>query len=172
MASPSLVSGRELRDVMSDFATGVTVVTTRTPDGEPYGFTANAVTSLSLDPPLVLVCVATDRRAHDVMQLAGSFAINILSDRQEQVARRFARTGEDRFRDLMWSGGESGLPWLIDALGVVECDRQQVHEGGDHAIFTGLVRSARRYYGRPLLFFRGEMFGLGRDEGPLTSRAL
>lgn len=167
MPSWSLVSGRELRDVMSDFATGVAVVTSLTPDGEPYGFTANAVTSLSLDPPLVLVCVAKDRRAHQVMHEASSFVINILSDRQEQVARRFARAGEDRFRDLLWSGGESGLPWLIDALGVVECERHQEHEGGDHSIFTGLVRSARRYSGRPLLFFQGEMFGLGRDEGRL-----
>ncbi|MBV8083580.1 MAG: flavin reductase [Chloroflexi bacterium] len=170
MASPGLVTSRELRDVMSDFATGVTVVTTRTAEGEPYGFTANAVASLSLDPPLVLVCVARDRKAHDVMQQAGSYAINILSDRQEDVARRFARAGEDRFRDLIWSGGESGLPWLIDAIGVVECDHHQIHEGGDHAIFTGLVRSARRYSGWPLLFFRGELFGLGRDEGRLTIR--
>ncbi|MGH2365239.1 MAG: flavin reductase family protein [Chloroflexota bacterium] len=166
----TVVSGRELRDVMSDFATGVTVVTSRTPAGKPFGFTANAVTSLSLDPPLVLVCVARDRYAHAVMAAAEAFVINVLSDRQEAVARRFARPGEDRFRDLIWSGGESGLPWLIDAIGVIECERQRVHDGGDHSIFIGLARSARRYSGRPLLFFHGEMFGLGADEGPLMER--
>ena len=152
---PQPVSGRELRDVMGDFATGVTIVTARSADGELMGFTANAVTSVSLAPPLVLVCIGKDRQAHDQLLDAPFFALNILAHEQEWLAKRFASPIEDRFATIERRDGAFGPPRLEGSLAGVECQLVQVHDGGDHAIVVGRVCATWRSEGAPLLFLRG-----------------
>ena len=146
----------ELRTVMGCFATGVTVITTRDQSGTPYGLTANAVTSLSLTPPLLLICV--DRKAETYPHFFDSkiFALNILGEDQEAVSRRFATTGGDKFVGLEFRLGRLGTPILAGTLGHVECRIIDTLEGGDHVIHIGEVEHAEAREGRPLLFFAGK----------------
>src|SRR5438477_11689336 len=120
----------ELRKVMGCFATGVTIITTRDQSGKPYGLTANAVTSLSLTPPLLLICV--DRKAETYPHFFDSkpFVLNILAEDQEAISRRFATTGGDKFRGLEFELGRLGRPSLAGALGHVECRILDPHGGG------------------------------------------
>jgi flavin reductase (DIM6/NTAB) family NADH-FMN oxidoreductase RutF len=145
----------ELRKVMGCFATGVTVITTRDQNGRPYGLTANAVTSLSLEPPLLLICV--DRKAETFPHFFDSkiFVLNILGEDQEEVSRRFAKTGGDKFAGLPHRTGHLDTPLLEGTLGHVECRIIETLEGGDHVIHIGEVQHAEAREGRPLLFFRG-----------------
>jgi len=145
----------ELRKVMGCFATGVTIITTRDQSGKPYGLTANAVTSLSLTPPLLLICV--DRKAETYPHFFDSktFVLNILAEDQEAISRRFATTGGDKFRGLEFELGRLGTPILPGTLGHVECRIIDTLEGGDHVIHIGEVEHAEARDGRPLLFFRG-----------------
>jgi len=142
------------RRIMGRFATGVTVVTTRV--GEHLcGMTANAVTSLSLEPPLVLVAV--DRRAHILGCLKESkcFAINMLTVDQESLSRRFARSGPKDFSDLALTTAATGCPILADALAYVDCRLHEILPGGDHDIFVGEILAGDQRDGRPLLFYAG-----------------
>lgn len=157
------VSSTQLREVMGDFATGVTIVTARDASGQPTGFAANSVTSVSLDPPLVLVCVGKQRYAHGVLAASDSFAINILAEGHEPVARRFASPVADRFAELKLVDGPRGTPLLAEALGGIECERTAIYDGGDHSIFLGHVHHTWRTAGNPLLFFRGAFLHLGED---------
>ena len=147
---------RELRKVMGCFATGVTVITTRDQSGSPYGLTANAVTSLSLVPPLLLICV--DRKAETYPHFFDSkiFVLNILGEDQEAVSRRFATTGGDKFTGLTYRLGNLGTPILEGTLGCVECRIIETIEGGDHVIHIGEVEHAEWRDGRPLVFYRGK----------------
>ena len=143
------------RRIMGRFATGVTVVTTRHGD-TLGGMTANAVVSLSLEPPLVLVAV--DRRAqlHPLLLESKCFAVNILSAAQEQLSRRFATGGPKEFSDLALSESVTGAPILAEALGHVECRLVEVLSGGDHDMFIGEIVAGDSREGRPLLFFAGK----------------
>jgi flavin reductase (DIM6/NTAB) family NADH-FMN oxidoreductase RutF len=145
-----------LRKVMGLFATGVTVITTRDQQGKPYGLTANAVTSLSLEPPLLLICV--DRKAETYPHFFDSkiFVLNILAENQEDISRRFATTGGDKFAGLGCHLGRLGTPILDGTLGHIECRITETLEGGDHVIHIGEVQEAEAREGRPLLFFRGK----------------
>jgi len=146
----------ELRRVMGCFATGVTVITTRDQTGRPYGLTANAVTSLSLEPPLLLICV--DRKAETFPHFFDSkiFVLNILAEDQEDISRRFAKTGGDKFTGVRYRIGRLDTPILEGTLGHVECRIIETLEGGDHVIHVGEVEEADAGEGRPLLFFRGK----------------
>jgi flavin reductase (DIM6/NTAB) family NADH-FMN oxidoreductase RutF len=146
----------ELRRVMGCFATGVTIITTRDQGGKPYGLTANAVTSLSLTPPLLLICV--DRKAETYPHFFDSklFVLNILAEDQEALSRRFATTGGDKFVGLDFLHGRLDTPILAGTLGHVECRIVETLEGGDHVIHIGQVEHAEAREGRPLLFFRGK----------------
>ena len=146
----------QLRKVMGFFATGVTIITTRDQSGKPYGLTANAVTSLSLTPPLVLICV--DRKAETYPHFFDSkiFVLNILSQDQETLSRRFATTGGDKFAGVSWHPGSLGTPVLDDTLGHIECRIIETLEGGDHVIHIGEVQEAEARAGRPLIFFCGK----------------
>jgi len=144
------------RRIFGRFATGVTVVTTRF-DGENHGMTANAVTSLSLDPPLVLVAV--DRRAgmHAALHKGQCFALNILNDTHEHLSRRFATSGPKEFADLSVTTAVTGAPILTEALGWVDCRITEVLPGGDHDIFIGeILAGGHNEEGRPLLYFGGK----------------
>jgi flavin reductase (DIM6/NTAB) family NADH-FMN oxidoreductase RutF len=144
------------RRIFGRFATGVTVVTTRR--GEQWhGMTANAVTSLSLDPPLVLVAV--DRRAgmHSALHEGQCFALSILGHAHEHVSRRFATSGPKEFGDLATTTAVTGAPILIDAIGWVDCRITQVLPAGDHDIFIGeILAGDHKEEGRPLLYFAGK----------------
>ena len=148
---------RTLRDALGCFASGVTIVTARGADGVPVGLTANSFTSLSLDPPLLLVCVAHSSNSAPVLLEAGHFAVNVLQIGQQPASNRFASKAEDRFSATAWSEGEGGVPVLDGSLGSFECKRHAVHEGGDHFILIGeVVRATFEPRRDPLLFFRGK----------------
>jgi flavin reductase (DIM6/NTAB) family NADH-FMN oxidoreductase RutF len=150
-----MFEGKELRRVMGVFATGVTVITTRDSQGHIYGLTANAVTSLSLAPPLVLICV--DRKAETYAHFFDSkcFIVNILAEDQEALSTRFAKSGGDKFAGVPYHIGPLATPILDGTLGYVECKIVATHEGGDHVIHVGEVERAEVRSGRPLIFYQG-----------------
>jgi flavin reductase (DIM6/NTAB) family NADH-FMN oxidoreductase RutF len=155
----------EFRHALRSFAAGVTVVTTREPDGRPSGLTASAFTSVSLDPPLVLVCVDHAATAHPAFRAHGWFAVNVLRREQEAVSRRFAETRSDKFEGVPCHDGRTGLPLLDGALATLECRLVGAHEAGDHTIFVGAVEAAVVGGGRPLVYFHGGYHGLTSDAG-------
>ena len=147
---------RTLRDALGCFATGVTVVTCLSESGEPAGLTVNSFTSVSLDPPLLLVCLAKQAASATALTAASHFAINVLQTGQQPASIRFSTRDQDRFGTTPWSRGEAGAPILAESLGVFECERFAVYDGGDHHILVGRVTKAS-FDARldPLLFFRG-----------------
>jgi flavin reductase (DIM6/NTAB) family NADH-FMN oxidoreductase RutF len=147
---------RTLRDALGCFATGVTVVTCLGANGNPAGLTVNSFTSVSLDPPLLLVCLHKMAASATALTEASHFAVNVLQTGQQPASIRFATRDEDRFGATPWACGEAGAPILEDSLGVFECERYAVHNGGDHHILIGQVVKAS-FDGSldPLLFFRG-----------------
>jgi flavin reductase (DIM6/NTAB) family NADH-FMN oxidoreductase RutF len=147
---------RTLRDALGCFATGVTVVTCLKPDGTPAGLTVNSFTSVSLDPPLLLVCIHKKATSAGALTSASHFAINVLQAGQQPASISFATRGDDRFGNTPWSCGEAGAPILQESLGVFECERYGLHDGGDHHILVGQVVKASFDAGvDPLLYFRG-----------------
>ena len=152
----------EFRHVLGHFASGVTIVTTHDPDGRPVGFTASAFTSLSLDPPLVLVCVDLKARCYAAFEAGRHFAINILGAHQEHLSRRFASSSvDDKFDGIAAERGRLGLPLIGGALAHLECEKIAAYPGGDHTIFVGRVQAARVGGGDPLLHYRGRYDHLG-----------
>lgn len=148
---------RTLRDAMGCFATGITVVTSQSADGTPIGLTANSFTSVSLDPPLLLVCIAKNAGTAPFLRDAEHFAVNVLQTSQQPASNRFAGTNEDRFAATAWTPGETGMPLLDGSLGSFECRSHAVHDGGDHFILIGEVLRAQFEPRRdPLLYFRGK----------------
>ena len=147
---------RTLRDALGCFATGVTVVTCLSDGGTPAGLTVNSFTSVSLDPPLLLVCLAKQAASAGPLIAASCFAVNVLQTGQQPASIRFATRDEDRFGTTSWACGEGGAPILAESLGVFECERHAVHDGGDHHILVGQVVKASFDAGLdPLLYFRG-----------------
>jgi flavin reductase (DIM6/NTAB) family NADH-FMN oxidoreductase RutF len=147
---------RTLRDALGCFATGVTVVTCLSEQGKPAGLTVNSFTSVSLDPPLLLVCIAKRAASAGALIEASHFAVNVLQTGQQPASIRFSTRDEDRFGTTPWSCGEAGAPILKDSLGVFECERFAVYDGGDHHILVGRVVKASFDAGLdPLLYFRG-----------------
>ena len=148
---------RTFRDALGCFATGVTVVTAFCPDGTPIGLTANSFTSVSLDPPLLLVCIANNAGSAPFLREAERFAVNVLQIGQQPTSNRFAGKGEDRFAATPWEVGEFGTPVLTGSLSSFECVRDAVHDGGDHFLLVGRVVKAIFEPRRdPLLYFRGK----------------
>lgn len=148
---------RSFRDALGCFATGVTVVTTMGPDDTPIGLTANSFTSVSLDPPLLLVCIAKNAGSAKTLRDADRFAVNVLQIGQQPTSNRFAGKGEDRFAATPWEKGEFGTPVLHGSLSSFECAAEAVHDGGDHFILVGRVLKAIFEPRRdPLLYFRGK----------------
>jgi 3-hydroxy-9,10-secoandrosta-1,3,5(10)-triene-9,17-dione monooxygenase reductase component len=153
------VSPGELREAMGLFATGVTVITSVGSDGEPVGTTANAVTSLSLEPPLVLACFDLSSATLAAIRNHGAFAVNVLGQRQRHLSANFAQRG----LAAVWDGvthhrGPTGSPRLADVIAVIECTVEHVLPGGDHEIVIGRVRHLETSGdgATPLLFWRGK----------------
>ena len=158
------ITPAELRHAMGHFATGVTVITTVGPDGRPVGSTANAVSSLSLDPPLLLVCFDLSSQTLAAIGTHGAFAVNILAGPQEQLSANFARRGlAADWDDVPHRPGLTGSPRLHGVLASLECTVEHRLPGGDHEIVIGRVRHAQTGDGEvaPLLFWRGRYATLG-----------
>jgi flavin reductase (DIM6/NTAB) family NADH-FMN oxidoreductase RutF len=150
------------RQVMGNFATGITVVTTRDSHGQPYGLTVNSFTSVSLDPILVLVCLDNRLTGLQAFRDSKSFGVSILSEHQEDLSRMFAKKDSERPSSIYFDG-KLGLPLLRNSLAVMECKTVKIYEGGDHQIFLGEVESAEVLQkDHPLLYFRGKYQGVAR----------
>ena len=143
------------RQLLGRFATGVTVVTARTSGGNPAGMTASAVTSVSLDPPLLLVCVDRQHDMHPALEAGTRFALNVLAADQEWLSRRFASDLEDRFDGVGYRETKDGIPLLDGTVAAIECTKHATVPGGDHTIFIGLVTGGAVTDRRPLLYYRG-----------------
>lgn len=157
----------ELRRVLGSFATGVTIVTTRGPAGD-HGMTANAFSSVSLDPPLVLVCVARDSSGRAAIAGNGVFAVNVLAAEQEELSRRFARRERPRgtatFSGVGHRAESTGSPVILGAAAYLDCRLQATHQAGDHVILVGSVeRLGRDEAASPLLFHGGRYHELPEE---------
>lgn len=150
------VDKNQFRTALSRFASGVTVVTTRDADAHPLGITVSAFSSLSLEPPLVLVCIDSDAYVHAAFTESGVFVVNILGADQEELSRLFASREPDKFQGLGYHAGIDGAPVLTDALATIECRIRHTYAGGDHTIFVGEVEHTHvRDDAQPLLYYRG-----------------
>lgn len=160
------VSGEQLKKVMRRYPTGVTVVTIEH-DDHIHGLTVNAFASVSLDPPLVLISIGRDQHSHGLIQAAGGFTVNILSQEQAALARQFSEPVSEeggRFQDVPHTRHLAGAPVLEGCLAYLDCRTVAAHEAGDHSIFVGRVESSEVLAdGLPLLFFEGRYRGLGSD---------
>ena len=151
----------EQKRIMGRFATGVTVASTRVGD-ETWGMTANAVTSLSLKPPQVLLCVVRESQSHTKFKEGDCFALSILAAEDEEISNRFAFKGPKDFSDLKFRTAETGAPILESAIGWVDCRVAEILAGGDHDIFVGEIVAGGTAEGEPLLYYDGGYARLGR----------
>ena len=146
----------EFRRILGHWISGVAVVATKTAEGKLCGLTANAIASVSLIPPLILVCVEHNADSHDCIRTAGVFSVNILADDQERIARRFAAWEVDtKFEGLAHHVESTGAPILDDALAWVDCRVYAEYPAGDHTIFVGEVMAGNAREGAPLRYYRG-----------------
>ena len=157
-----------LRRTLGCFATGVAVVTARDAGGGPHGFTANSFTSVSLDPPLVLVCVGQAVEGLEVYRECEGFAVNILADSQRTLSEAFAADLPDRFASVRWREGAHGSPILDGCIASLECAAWQRIEAGDHLILIGRVLAFERSPGRPLAFCHGRYVGLSGERADVV----
>ena len=160
-------SSAEFRRACAQFATGVTVVTTRAADGTPAGLTANAFASVSLDPPLVLLCLDKRLRSYRAFREGGRYAVHVLAAHQTFVATRFATRNVDKFAGLVSRPGLGGVPILPDYLALLECAVEATHDAGDHTIFVGRVErlDVGSTLRPPLAFFRGRFASVYEEVG-------
>jgi flavin reductase (DIM6/NTAB) family NADH-FMN oxidoreductase RutF len=147
------VDDAQFKLAMSHFASGVTVVTTEQ-DGTPFGMTVAAFSSLSLHPPLVLVCIEKSVRTHEAIAAAGKFGVSILSGTQADVSNRFASRTEDKFSGIPTRRGTTGVPLIDGAITTLECTLTEQLAGGDHSIFVGEVVAIETAEGVPLVYYR------------------
>lgn len=155
----------DLRRALGSFATGVTVVTTLDTDGTPRGFTANSFTSVSLEPPLILVCLAKSAASCPIFQAAESYAVNILAEHQKRVSATFSSRGADRFADVEWSTRATGCPIIEGVVAWLDCRMHEIIDAGDHVILIGRIVDYDHAASSPLGYCRGAYvsFGLARE---------
>jgi flavin reductase (DIM6/NTAB) family NADH-FMN oxidoreductase RutF len=158
-AQPPSFSSQEFRAALGMFATGVTIVTARTAEGQVVGLTANSFNSVSLDPPLVLWSLAQGAASLPVFRAGSHYAINVLAKDQKALAERFALKGADRWNGVSFAEGMGGAPLLEGAAATFECFNRSRYEEGDHVIFVGEVeRCSWRVGASPLLFHGGRYY--------------
>jgi flavin reductase (DIM6/NTAB) family NADH-FMN oxidoreductase RutF len=148
------IDAETYREVCSHFCTGVAVATVRAADASPHGLTVSTFTPVSLDPPLVLICIDLACTVARHFMAATHFAINVLTDAQRELSVGFAAKPEGRFEGVAWRPGATGAPLLEGSLATLECTLQRVMEVGDHAVVVGLIVSAASYSGEPLLYYK------------------
>lgn len=163
--------GSEFRRILGQFATGVTIVTMVDQNGRLAGFTASSFSSVSLDPPLVLVCVRYGARSYRHLRDRQAFTVHILDGDQTRIARKFAAPGEDRSGVCDWRVNERGFPILAAYHAALECRLFREYEGGDHAIIVGRVETIHAHADDrdPLVFYGGELFPLRQLGGERKS---
>jgi 3-hydroxy-9,10-secoandrosta-1,3,5(10)-triene-9,17-dione monooxygenase reductase component len=147
------LSGDDFRRACGRFATGVTIASALDGLGTPHGLTVSSFTPVSLDPPLILICLGHEAASLETFRKANYFGINVLADDQRALSERFARKGHDRFHGLEWTPGETGVPLLAGVLAQMECAVHQRITAGDHDVFIGEMLSARVHKGEPLVHF-------------------
>ena len=153
------VDERSFRLACGHFATGVSIVTMRDTDGQRHGLTANSFASVSLDPPLVLVCVDKRIATYPVIERVEGWLVNVLAEDQEELSRRFATPDVDKFAGLTTDDGPFGAPRIGGSLAYLAARAHSRHDGGDHAIFVGEVIDVEYTDGDPLIFYKG-MYGI------------
>lgn len=158
------VDAHSFRRALGQFASGVTVVTTREASGRVLGLTVSSFCSVSLHPPLVLVCVDHRSDTNTGMRESGLFGVSVLAEEQEDVSRRFASRERDKLADFAFLEGQHGLPLVPGALAHVQCRVRSFHDEGDHTVWVGDVLAASAHPGRPLLYQAGAYRRLSRPE--------
>lgn len=161
---------KKFRDALGCYPTGVTVVTTTDANGDARGFTANSFTSVSLNPPLLLVCLAKTAYSHAVFSASGSFAINVLSEKQRDVSGLFASKAPDKFAQVEWVKGHANVPLIQGSLAMFQCETHERVDAGDHTILIGRVVDFASDSGRPLGYCRGAYVAY-QDANALTAVA-
>ena len=149
------VTSAEFRRACGRFATGVTIASVWDAEGAPHGLTVSSFTSVSLDPPLILICLGHGVSAIDAFRASAHFGINVLAENQRDLAERFTQKGQDRFEGLKWRRGKTGVPLLAGVLAAMECAVRQRVTAGDHDIFVAEMVVARVAGGEPLIHFAG-----------------
>lgn len=153
MSPAQLFDYESFRRSCAAFATGITVTTVFGADGSPQGLTANSFTSVSWDPPIVLICVDKRASVYEHFAAATAYAIHVLDEDQQELSVRFATAGADRFAGLRWAAGQTGAPVIAGCLAVLECEIERTVDAGDHTLFLGAVKQTACRDGRPLLYF-------------------
>lgn len=149
------ISKEEFRAALSRFPSGVTVVTTKDKAGRLHGITVSAFCSVSLEPPLVLVCIDKTTGSHPAFEFGAAFVVNVLNEDQAHLSNHFASLIADKFDGIEYRQTSDGIPILDDAMVNLECRLVYMHEGGDHSIFVGEIQNAIIKDGKPLLYFQG-----------------
>ena len=171
------IDARHLRNALGRFATGVTVITTRTASGKLEGLTANSFAAVSLDPPLIAWSLRRNAPSFGGFLAANHFAVNVLSAQQHALCRHFTTPRLDKFEDIAFSEGLHGAPILTGSLATFECRTETTFEGGDHLMFIGRVMRATYCDGEPLIFSAGrfclpslieDLAGGGKDGATLS----
>ena len=147
---------RELRNIFSRFPTGVTVITTLDAEKNPIGLTVSSFASVSLDPPLILWCLARDSNMFAEFEACTHFAVNILAEDQTELSQRFAMPSDDRFEGIALENGEGGVPLLSGCAARLQCRNAAQHDGGDHVIFVGEITGFDQTEKPSLAFSRGK----------------
>lgn len=171
MGADGSVNVQEYRRTLGAFMTGVTVVTTTDKAGRPRGMTMNSFTSVSLDPPLVLVCVDFRAASYEAFRESEGIGIHILSSDQQELAINFASKSPDKFVGIETVNGSGGAPIIPDVHAWIDCTTEQVIDAGDHAIILGRVRDYDAQDRRPLAFYQGKFNSFGTDEEIVQQQA-
>jgi flavin reductase (DIM6/NTAB) family NADH-FMN oxidoreductase RutF len=161
MESRVKISKDEFRAALSRFASGVTVVTTRDRENRLHGITVSAFCSVSLDPPLILVCIDRQAGSHYAFEQSRAFVVHILREDQQYLSDRFASQLPDKFEGVKYRPGIEHLPVLEDVLVSLECRLVAAHDGGDHTIYTGEIVVSTVNDGKPLIYFQGDYRKIG-----------
>jgi flavin reductase (DIM6/NTAB) family NADH-FMN oxidoreductase RutF len=148
------VSSADFRAALSRFASGVTVVTTKDATGKTFGITVSAFCSVSLEPPLVLICIEKTTGSHHAFEQSGRFTVNILTEEQGPISEHFATLIEDKFASVDHAVDEHGVPLLPSSLATLQCSLFKTLNGGDHSIFLGLVEHVIVRDAGPLVYFK------------------
>jgi flavin reductase (DIM6/NTAB) family NADH-FMN oxidoreductase RutF len=157
------ISKDEFRAALSRFPSGVTIVTTKDADGRLHGITVSAFASVSLEPPMILVCVDKLAGSHDALAESGAFVVHILAEEHQEHSNKFASPVPDKFNDIEYRYGLREIPVLENALVALECRLAHAHEGGDHTIFVGEIERAAINDGKPLVYWNGDYQKLAID---------
>lgn len=149
------ITNDDFKAALGRFASGVTVVTTKDSDGRLHGLTVSAFCSVSMEPPLILICVQKNVGSHHAVEESGVFVVNILSEAQADISDQFAYRQDDKFEGISFQAGIDGLPVLDDCIVNLECRLKSSFDGGDHTIFIGEIETATIRDREPLVYFCG-----------------